>query len=76
MFEGNNYPQFVYCESTEGGMDTYYFTRVEDIPRVYGWMSTDVLDEDEALVDFVRTADIGDVFEHRLGVCVRLKDTL
>lgn len=67
---------FVYCETTEGGMDAYIVHSAKDLTCLYGWMSRDCKEEDEALVEWMETAEVGDYLDHRLGVIVRLKDKL
>ena len=66
--------QFMYFESTEGGMEAYTFSGVDDFDKPYGWMSDHCEEWDKALIEFIVNAEIGDVRDHRLGYCVRLKD--
>lgn len=66
--------QFMYFESTEGGMETSVFRGQNDLPYLYGWMSDHCQDADTAMVTWMETAEIGDVFDHRLGYLVRIKD--
>ena len=66
---------FIFCENTEGGMDTEHFSKPSEFPTVYGWMSDGCRNEDLALLEWIDTASIGDFIEYRLGVIVRLKDT-
>lgn len=65
--------QFIYIEIQEGGADDQYFTE-KGLPDLYGWMNESVKSEDIQLVDFIKSAEIGEVFYHRLGWCIRLKD--
>jgi len=39
-----------------------------------GWMSVDCKCDDLDMIDWMGGADIGDVYSHRLGVIVRLKN--
>lgn len=65
---------FVYCENQEGGMETHYFSGPADAPHVYGWRSEYRKKSDDALLAWIDKAEIGDSYEHRLGLVVRLKD--
>ena len=64
---------FVYFESTEGGMETMFVTDASDLGRLYNWMGHNCRKEDESLVEWMSTAEIGDYRFHRLGVCVRVR---
>lgn len=66
--------KFMYFESTEGGMETHTVFSNEQFPRIYGWMDTDCKAEDSKLLKWMESADVGESYEHRLGVLVRLKD--
>lgn len=66
--------RFLYCESTEGGMDHGEFRRPEELSNLLGWMVTINAAEDSALVNWMETAQVGEYTTHRLGLCVRLKD--
>ena len=66
--------RFMYFETAEGGMETHGFYDTNSIPKVYGWMEEDCIDDDKGLVSFVESAEVGDIYSHRLGECVRLKD--
>ena len=37
--------KFIYCESTEGGMEEYYIDSLEEL-GLYGWMSETCKEED------------------------------
>ena len=65
---------FIYCESTEGGMDTWMVHSPQDLKTLYGWMSKGCRKDDENLVSWMEIAEIGDYYNHRLGVMVRVKD--
>ena len=70
-------PQFVYFQNTDGGMETHEgITGPNDCPRVYGWMHPDCAAEDTQLLEWMLSAEAGDMHMHRLGVMVRLKDAL
>lgn len=66
--------QFLYCEGTDGGMDHFLVSTVEDLAPLRGWMSLGCRNADLALRAWLTTAQIGEMHEHRLGICVRLKD--
>lgn len=67
--------RFVYFENTEGGMSVFDVATESDVRQLYGWMSEDCRKDDEALLLWMATAEVGDAYEHRLGWLVRLKDT-
>ena len=67
--------QFMYCEDTGAtGMDRHIIEGSADMDFLAGWGDVDCEEEDLALCDFLRAAEVGEYYEHRLGVCVRLKD--
>lgn len=67
--------QFLYCNQTDGGMDTGVISSPKEIgPWMYGWMTASVADRDKKLVKWMNEAEVGAMCEHRLGVMVRLKD--
>lgn len=45
-----------------------------ELRHLYGWMSIDCVKQDLELQRWMNTAQVGEHFEHRLGVCVRLID--
>lgn len=66
--------QFLYCLSTTSGMDYRIASgpeRLTDIPK---WGEVDCEKADMALAAFMRRAEVGEMHEHRCGICVRLKD--
>jgi hypothetical protein len=63
--------KFIYCESTEGGMEEYYIDSLEEL-GLYGWMSETCKEDDEALVEWSLKAEVGEYYEHRLGMCFRV----
>lgn len=68
--------QFVYFENQEGGMETH--TEIhdsQDMEFLRGWGDIDCEREDLALCGWMHRAEVGEMHEHRLGVCVRLRDT-
>jgi hypothetical protein len=69
--------QFLYCESTDGGMDTHVFWRPHQLAgALRGWMSDpDCVAKDRVLCEWMERAPVGEMCSHRLGICVRLKDT-
>lgn len=68
--------RFMFFEQEEGGMDVhddidgpeYFLAR-----RLYGWMNENCADADSAMLDWMKTAEIGDYHFHRLGVLVRIR---
>jgi len=70
-----NTKRFIYCESTEGGMESNdYLFEGDDIRffGLYGWMWAACLEQDTKLVEWAKTAKIGDFYNHRLGVVFRV----
>jgi len=65
---------FMYFESTEGGMNHFVINDVRDLKKLYGWMNDYCKPMDSILLNWMKSADIGEICEHRLGVLVRLKD--
>jgi len=66
--------KFIYCESTEGGMDSCCFNKIKEL-GLYAWMSDEFCKkEDQALCDWLEKAEVGQYFEHRLGICFRVSD--
>jgi len=65
--------RFLYAESTDGGMSSQIVSDAESL-NLYGWMDESCKEEDEALVEWLKTADVGEFKDHRLGVMIRLKD--
>jgi hypothetical protein len=63
--------KFVYFESTEGGMTIHTFERFKEF-TCHGWLSPSCAEEDMNLVFWGANAAVGDCFQHRLGVCVRV----
>ena len=61
--------KFVYCENTEGGMDTFELESDEQPTGLRGWMSASTKADDRTLVLWMKTARIGEWTEHRLGAC-------
>lgn len=65
---------FVYFESQEGGMGVISATESCDLDGLYGWMREDCEKQDTALVEWMKIAEVGEMYDHRLGYLVRLKD--
>lgn len=69
---------FLYCGSTEeGGMSDALYVFYPDEPASFtltGWMSQDFQKFDEKLVEWADTAHVGEFFQHRGGVCIRVVD--
>ena len=61
---------FLYFENCEGGMNVLNVTSTgEELSKLYAWKE---YDEDYTLLDWMKTARIGEHFEHRLGHIVRV----
>lgn len=67
--------RYMYFESEEGGMSNWIVDSVDDLKSLYGWMGEGCVKDDRALLNWMRTASIGECFEHRLGVLVRMADS-
>ena len=65
---------FMYCESEEGGMQQHFAQNFEGLKHLLGWMNKDCLKEDMALRRWMEVAEVGEFYDHRLGVCVRIRD--
>ena len=65
---------FIYCESTEGGMDHTIFSDAKFLGSLYGWMQRGCEGEDQKLLSWLESAEVGEHHYHRLGVIIRLKD--
>lgn len=70
---------FIYFESQEGGMEQNEYS-FEDLEKdfnfgLYGWMDENYGCDtsDKELVEWAKTCDIGEFFNHRMGTCVRVK---
>lgn len=65
---------FMYFEHQKGGMSAFSAKDKKDFTNLYDWMSAFSRTDDTAMLDWMETAEIGDVFVHRIGYLVRLKD--
>lgn len=65
---------FLYCEATDGGMIDFIVQSPKDLRGVFGWMDENVRDDDEALVAWMEQAEVGQYYDHRAGIMVRLRD--
>lgn len=65
--------QFLYCESTEGGMEIQIVSSVDSL-SLRGWMQHGNKESDNRLTQWADKAEVGDFQNHRLGMMVRLKD--
>jgi len=65
--------QFLYCEATEGGLTTHLLHPDSYMP-LYGWMTHGCKKYDRALLRWMARAEVGDYYNHRLGVMIRIKD--
>jgi len=61
---------FTYFMDTEGGLDVCEY--VEDLTFIPGWMSAQQEIEDKQLVEWMKSATVGNAFSHRLGTMVRV----
>lgn len=68
--------KFIFCESEEGGLKVFFFTEGDMLleKSLRGWMSKGCTTEDQLLLHFIATSEVGDYHEHRLGYCFRVKD--
>lgn len=67
--------RFLYCESQEGGRETFFVYGEEELEKeLYRWMHDSVTKEDGRLLRWMVTAGVGDFHYHRLGVCIRVAD--
>jgi hypothetical protein len=64
--------KFIYCEITDGGMESWEISNIEDLKGLYGWMTDGCKKDDYELVNWIEKANIGDYFKHRLGMCFRV----
>ena len=67
--------QFAYFEITDGGMESFIASAIEDFEQLNGWQTDSCKEADDAMIEWVEKAQIGEMYEHRLGCIVRLKDT-
>lgn len=63
---------FMYFENQEGGMTAHIITPGEPL-QLHGWMGPGCKKADLALVKWMGDARIGEAFNHRLGICVRVR---
>ena len=67
---------FVYFEATEGGMSDHDITEELDFSFLRSWMKGWCSVKDGEMVNWAEEAEVGEMFDHRLGCLVRLKDSL
>lgn len=70
---------FIYFQDTEGGMDSFQVGGLQpemELRTLPGWMDEDCKEQDQDLLDWMETAEVGTYCEHRLGCLVRMRDTL
>lgn len=66
---------FIYFEDCEGGMQAFDVFHETDLKSLAGWMSDNFcMADDFGLLDWMKDAEIGDIYGHRLGIIARLKD--
>ena len=69
--------QFCYFEVAEGGMTQHrmHAGNISDVLKCLdGWMSPSCIDRDNKLLKWTESAEVGEEFNHRLGIMVRVKD--
>lgn len=66
----------MYFEDCESGMQAFDVFHETDLEFLTGWMSDSYFNiaDDFGLLDWMKGAEIGDIYGHRLGIIVRLKD--
>ena len=67
--------RFVYYQETDGGLERLVFEGCLSFD-LHGWMNKSCEEKDLALLEWALTAEVGEEFEHRMGYCVRLKNTI
>ncbi|MBV6514303.1 MAG: hypothetical protein FMNOHCHN_03909 [Ignavibacteriaceae bacterium] len=66
---------FMYFQDCEGGMQAFDVFHETDLESLNGWMSDAFCKADDfLLLEWMKTAEIGEIYGHRLGIIVRLKD--
>lgn len=65
---------FLFIESTEGGAFPFYINSIEEFSRLRGWMNQCCRLEDKRLIKWAKGARIGEIFCHRMGMAVRVRD--
>ena len=66
---------FIYCETTDGGMMDFKVTCESDLKELYGWMDESCKKDDAELLEWLDTSKIGDYHNHRLGLIFRVNAT-
>lgn len=69
----NEGKQFTFFENQEGGMADHTVGNLKDLTRILG-LDSGKYPVDAQLLAWGESAEVGDHFDHRLGVCVRVKD--
>lgn len=72
--ERNQAKKFLYCENQEGGMNEFEVSDLSELSTLYGWMCHGCKTDDNKLLKWASTAQVGEYTEHRLGVMIRIKD--
>ena len=65
---------FIYCATTDGGMEDFKIKSSKELIVLYGWMNKICRHDDNLLIEWMEVAEVGDYFEHRLGLIFRVKD--
>ena len=65
--------EFLYVEQTEGGMTPYLIRDNRPPTFLRNWMELAQQKSDRALVKWMGDAEVGDIFDHRLGIMIRVR---
>jgi hypothetical protein len=68
--------QFIYIGLTDNGVKILPIYHPNHLCNVRGWMEENVRDLDIDLMGWMINAEVGDMFRHRYGVCVRVTEVL
>lgn len=64
---------FFYIEETEGDIEAYEVDADRGPYGIIGWMSESCKEDDEALLAWMKTAKLGQTFDHRLGIMIKIR---
>lgn len=65
---------FHYFEHYESGMHDFEVLSEDDLHGLFQWRNGACLSKDNQLLAWMQNADVGEKYDHRCGVMVRLKD--